>query len=315
MKNYERAEDVKVLYLGTPKIATKPLIGLIEAGFNVVGVVTQEDKIIGRNAKEVAMSPVKKVALKAGIPVYQPHRIKKDFSFANDLIFDVIVCMAYGQIIPSELINMAPKKAINLHGSLLPKLRGAAPIQRSIMNGDKETGITLMEMVDKMDAGRMFDKRIVSIEDNDNYTTLNEKLGDIAKELIVADLLAYVNDKLLAEEQKEEEVTFANKILPEDEHLPLNLTSVESNRYIRGLANEPGAYIIFRDKKLKIFSSDVSDMQIDQGFLKSVNGQLYLGTIDGSLKLDEIQLEGKKRMPASSFTNGAHIEKDGEKVS
>lgn len=315
MKNYERAEDVKVLYLGTPKIATKPLIGLIEAGFNVVGVVTQEDKIIGRNAKEVAMSPVKKVALKAGIPVYQPHRIKKDFSFANDLIFDVIVCMAYGQIIPSELINMAPKKAINLHGSLLPKLRGAAPIQRSIMNGDKETGITLMEMVDKMDAGRMFDKRTVSIEDNDNYTTLNEKLGDIAKELIVADLLAYVNDKLLAEEQKEEEVTFANKILPEDEHLPLNLTSVESNRYIRGLANEPGAYIIFRGKKLKIFSSDVSDMQADQGFLKSINGQLYLGTIDGSLKLGEIQLEGKKRMPASSFTNGAHIEKDGEKVS
>lgn len=315
MKNYERAEDVKVLYLGTPKIATKPLIGLIEAGFNVVGVVTQEDKIIGRNAKEVAMSPVKKVALKAGIPVYQPHRIKKDFSFANDLIFDVIVCMAYGQIIPSKLINMASKKAINLHGSLLPKLRGAAPIQRSIMNGDKETGITLMEMVDKMDAGRMFDKRIVSIEDNDNYTTLNEKLGDIAKELIVADLLAYVNDELPGKEQKEEEVTFANKILPEDEHLPLNLTSVESNRYIRGLANEPGAYIIFRDKKLKIFSSDVSDMQIDQGFLKSVNGQLYLGTIDGSLKLGEIQLEGKKRMPASSFTNGAHIEKDGEKVS
>lgn len=314
MKEFQKPSDVKVLYLGTPKIATKPLIGLIENGFNVVGVVTQEDKAIGRNEKTMEQPPVKKVASKAGIPVFQPHRIKKDFSFAEKLKFDVIVCMAYGQIIPMELINMAPKKAINLHGSLLPKLRGAAPIQRAIMNGDTETGITLMEMVEKMDAGRSFDKRILSIEETDSYTSLNDKLGDLAKETIVLDLLPYVNDELIGIPQKEEEVTFANKILPEDEHLPLTLSALEMNRYIRGLANEPGAYIIFRDKKLKIYSSSLSDLKIGAGVLKVCKGKLYLGANDYSLLLGDIRLEGKNRMPASSFANGAHIDKDGEKV-
>ncbi len=312
---YKNAKEVKVLFLGTPEIAVKPLLGLLENGFDVVGVVCQEDKVTGRGQGQIEMPPVKKIALKAGLPVFQPHRIKNDFDFAKSLNFDVIVCMAYGQIIPLDLVALAPKGAINLHGSLLPKLRGAAPIQRSIMNGDKKSGITLMEMAEKMDSGKMFDKREVLISDEDNYSSLMIKLGDLAKEMIAEDLLPYVNDELVGIKQNEEEVTFAKKILPEDEHLPLNLNSIETNRYIRGLADKPGAYVIFRDKKLKIYSSSVAqDTAIECGYLKCIKGKLYLGVKEGALLLKEVQYEGKKRMDAGAFANGARIVKDGEKV-
>ncbi len=312
---YSYEKDVKVLFLGTPDIAVKPLLGLLEAGFNVVGVVCQEDKISGRGHGQIEMPPVKKMALKANLPVFQPHRIKNDFEFAKKLDFDVIVCMAYGQIVPMEFVALAPKGAINLHGSLLPKLRGAAPIQRSIMNGDKETGVTLMEMAEKMDAGKMFDKRSISILEEDNYSTLMAKLGDLAKQMIIEDLLPYVNDELPGIPQNEGEVTFAKKILQEDEHLPLNLPSAEMNRYIRGLADKPGAYVIFRDKKLKIYSSEIStNVSVDAGLIKCVKGKMYLGTNDGALLLKDVQYEGKKRMDASSFANGARILSNGEKV-
>lgn len=316
MKKYSENKDVRVLYLGTPEIAVKPLLGLLENNFQVVGVVTQEDKMSGRGQGKMEIPPVKKLALKANLPIFQPHRIRKDFSFAKELQFDVIVCMAYGQIVPMEFIDLAPRKAINLHGSLLPKLRGAAPIQRSIMEGEKETGITLMEMVKEMDAGRMYDKRSLPIEDNDNYSSLCNKLGDLAKQMIVEDLLPYMNDELTGIPQNPSEVTFANKILPENEHLPLSLSSIEMNRYIRGLADIPGTYVIFRGKKLKIFSSEISNsLKIGEGLLKPLKGKLYLGTKDGSLLLKDVQFEGKKRMDASSFLNGARIDKNGEKVS
>lgn len=312
---YSENKDVNVLYLGTAEIAVKPLLSLLKNGFNVVGVVCQEDKAGGRGGNQIEIPPVKKLAQKALIPVFQPHKIRKDFSFAKQLEFDVIVCMAYGQIVPMDFINLAPKKAINLHGSLLPKLRGAAPIQRSIMNGEKLTGVTLMEMAEKMDAGRMYDKREIVIEDTDNYSTLTSKMSDAAAEMIVSDLLKYINDELTGIPQKEEEVTFAEKILPESEKLPLNLSSKEMNCYIRGLADIPGAYVIFRDKKLKIYSSEIAnDIKLENGMLKPIKGRLYLGTNDGSLLLEDIQFEGKKRMNASSFLNGARIDKNGEKV-
>ncbi len=312
---YVNAKDVKVLFLGTPEIAIKPLLGLLEAGFDVVGVVCQEDKITGRGQGQVEMPPVKKLALKANLPVFQPHRIKNDFEFAKNMNFDVIVCMAYGQIVPMDFVSLAPKGAINLHGSLLPKLRGAAPIQRSIMEGDSKTGITLMEMAEKMDAGKMFDKREILIEKADNYTTLTSKLGDLAKEMIMEDLLKYVNDELLGIPQNEDEATFAKKILQEDEHLPLNLNALETNRYIRSLADKPGAYVIFRDKKLKIFSSEIVDnISLSNGVIKSIKGKMYLGTTNGALLIKEVQYEGKKRMDAGAFANGARISPDGEKV-
>lgn len=313
-KKYEKNSDVKVLFLGTPEIAVRPLLGLIQAGFDVVGVVCQEDKIVGRSQK-IELSPIKKIALKAGIPVFQPHRIRKDFSFAKDLSFDVIVCMAYGQIVPDEFLSLAPKKAINLHGSLLPSLRGAAPIQRAIMNGEKETGITLMEMVSELDAGRMYDKKAVKIEEDDTYTTLSRKLSELAEEIIVNDLLPYVNDELLGTPQDQNKATYADKILPADEHLPLDLSASEAECYIRALADTPGAYITLRGKKLKLYGAKAcEDIEVPFGVLKPTKHALLLGLKKGVLALKEIQFEGKKRMDALSFMNGAHLLPNGENV-
>jgi len=315
MKTYQKPEDVSLLFLGTPEIALYPLKALFEAGFKIAGVVSQEDKAVGREGK-ILMSPTKRYALSKNIPIFQPHRIRKDYEFANKLYFDVIVCMAYGQIVPMELINLAPKKAINLHGSLLPKYRGAAPIQRAIMNGERITGVTLMEMVAEMDAGRIFDKIEIPIEASDNYSLFYKKMGEAAALLIVNDLLAYLNDELPGVKQDESLVSFAYKITSREEKMPLSLSSKQAIDYIRSLSEEPGAYLLFRDKKLKIFKAQKwnEDVSFPIGTIVKNKKNLLLQLSDGVISLLDIQLEGKKRMDATSFLNGAHLE-EGEMFS
>lgn len=305
---FETNHDVKVLYLGTPSIAAKVLADVIGAGYNVVGVVTQEDKNVGRK-KELEASPVKKVALEHRIPLFTPHKIRLDYSFADNLDFDVILCLAYGQIVPEGFLKLAHIGAINLHGSLLPELRGAAPIQRAIMNGKLKTGVTLMEMVAAMDAGKMYDKKEVEILPSDNYTILAEKISEAASELIVPDLLKYANGELKGEEQREKDVSFANKIKPEDEHLPLSLSTKEALNYIRALSMEPGAYLFLEEKKMKIYHASIysSDVIRAIGELIPDKKRLLVQFYDGILSLDEVQLEGKKKMDAPSFLNGAHL--------
>ncbi|MCQ2773040.1 MAG: methionyl-tRNA formyltransferase [Bacilli bacterium] len=306
---YEKPNDVNVLFLGTPEIAAKSLKAIIEEGYNVLGVVTQEDKPTGRN-KTLEMSPCKKVAISYGIPVYQPHRIRKDFDFAREMNIDVIVCMAYGQIVPHEFLALSKTGAINLHGSLLPEYRGAAPIQRSIIDGKEKTGITLMEMVDEMDAGTMYDKVECVITSIDNYTTLNEKLGDLAAELIKKDLLPYVNGELKGEEQNPELVTFAAKILPNDEKIDINLDSKNIVNLLRGLSLTPGGYFMFEGKKLKVFSAHMFSNEIlgEVGEIIPNKKLLLVQLKDGILSLDSVQYEGKKKMDGASFKNGAHLQ-------
>lgn len=308
---YEKPSDVKVLYLGTPEIAAKSLKAIIEEGYNVLGVVTQEDKPVGRN-KEPQMSACKKVALSYGIPVYQPHRIRKDFEFAKEMEIDVIVCMAYGQIVPHEFLALSKTGAINLHGSLLPEYRGAAPIQRSIIDGHDKTGVTLMEMVDEMDAGTMYDKVECPITSFDNYTTLNEKLGDLASEMIKKDLMAYVNGELKGEEQNPDEVTFAAKILPEDEKVDINMPSQKIVNLLRGLSLTPGGYFMFEGKKLKVFAAHMFSSEVlgKVGDIIPNKKLLLVQLVDGILSLDSVQYEGKKKMDGVSFKNGAHLTPD-----
>ena len=304
---FENPKSVRVLYLGTPEIAVLPLERLLTAGFSVVGVVSQEDKRAGRNGSKLEVPAVKKAALAHSLPVFQPHRIREDYSFAKALSFDVIVCMAYGQIVPTGFLNLAPCGAINLHASLLPHLRGAAPIQRAILEGEKESGVSLMEMVAAMDAGEVYDQTHVCIEESDTTTSLSQKMSLSAAEMIVRDLLPYVNGTLKGVPQDESKVTFAKKILPEDEHLPLGMSCSATNRYIRALAELPGAYLFVEGKKLKIFSASFSsEAKTEVGTLLPTKSGLYLGCADGTLKLEEVQYEGKKRMDAKSFLNGAH---------
>lgn len=284
------------------------LESLFVSGFQVVGLVCQEDKEVGRS-QTGEIVPTKKVALAHQIPVFQPHKIRLDFEFAKTLDFDVIVTMAYGQIIPQGLLDLAKVGSVNLHGSLLPKYRGAAPIQRAIMAGEKVTGVTLMEMVAAMDAGKMYDKESFPLLSEDNYTSVCQKISLAASHLIVKDLLAYANKALPGEEQKEKDVTIANKIKPEDEHLPLSFSVNDALNYIRGLSEEPGAYLFLNDKKLKIYSAHVENNAVIRAIGEVIPNKkrLLLQYYDGQLSLDVVQLEGKKKMPAASFLNGAHL--------
>ena len=168
-------KDYRIIYMGTPEMSAKILERLIQDDFNIVALIAQEDKPVGRKGL-LEKVPTKVVAEKYNIPVFQPHRIRKEYEFVKDLKPDLILTMAYGQIIPQGLLDIPTLGCLNVHGSLLPKYRGAAPIQRAIINGETKTGVTLMEMIDKMDAGKMFAFEECEISSEDNYTSLCEKI-------------------------------------------------------------------------------------------------------------------------------------------
>ena len=306
---YQQRKNVRVLYLGTPAIAVKPLLKLIELGYNVVGVVCQEDKEAGRK-HTLTPPPVKVAALEHNIPVYQPHRIRLDHEWVKDLDLDVIVTMAYGQILPDNLLTTPKQGSVNLHGSLLPKYRGAAPIQRAIENGDKETGITLMEMAHEMDAGRMYAKEIVEIDESDTYTTLCDKLSNAAADILEKYLFDYVNGKIEGEVQNAEEVTFAAKILPDEEKLSLELNKNDLIHKIHALSEEPGGYFLLKDKKFKILNaSSFDDVENEEiGLLSFKQKKLLLQAKGGHIALLFVQPEGKKKMSGMDFASGAHLE-------
>lgn len=308
---YNEASDIKILFMGTPEIALTVLSSLYEKGFSIVGVVSQEDKKVGRKGI-LTPSPVKKFALEKGIKVFTPHRIRLDYEFAKEIDFDVIVCIAYGQIIPVEFLHLAKVGALNLHGSLLPELRGASPIQTALLENRKETGVTLMEMGAGLDDGDMYLKKIVSIEENDNSTSLFKKIGVASSELICDSLLSYANGKLIPEKQKEAKATFTRKFKAEDEYISLAKPRQEILGLIRALGDEPGAYLYYGDKKLKILRAHLTDGKgCEAGELIYTKKTLDLVCIDGLLRLDYVQLEGKKAMDVPSFLNGIHGE--GEK--
>lgn len=290
--------------MGTPSIAAHVLEALINHGFNIIALIAQEDKKVGRKAQFEEV-PTKVIAKKYGIEVFQPHRIRKDYEFVKSLNPDLILTMAYGQIIPQGLLDIPRFGCLNLHGSLLPSLRGAAPIQRAIINGDKITGITLMEMVDKMDAGKMYAFEKVDILDEDNYSSLANKLSEAAIKICLDNLPLYFEGKLVGEEQDENLVTFADKISDEDEKLNINLSTKDFINYVRGLADEPGGYLYIDTKKIKIFKAhQISDEVTSLVGTLIINKNVYLQLKDGIIALDYVQLEGKKRMDGKSFANG-----------
>lgn len=296
--------EYRIVYMGTPRFSAQVLESMIQDGFNIVGVIAQEDKPVGRK-KVLEPVPTKQVALEHNIPVFQPHRIRKEYEFVNDLKPDLILTMAYGQIIPHELLSIPKYGCLNLHGSLLPKYRGAAPIQRAIMSGDQQTGVTLMEMVDEMDAGKMFAKESCPIEDSDTMTSMQQKIVDCSVKLVRNYLLPYLNGEIQGEEQNADEVTFANKILPEDEHVSLDMCVNEFIRYVHALSEMPGAYVLLDNAKLKLYHvhhfSD--DVKYDVGQIIIKKGT-FIQLSNGIVEVDELQLEGKKKMDGKSFANG-----------
>ena len=296
----------RIIFMGTPEISAYVLEGFLSHGYNVVALIAQPDRPVGRK-KILEPVPTKVVAEKYGLPVYQPIKIRKEYEFVKDLNPDVIITLAYGQIVPQGLLDIPRLGCINLHGSLLPKYRGAAPIQYALMNNDEETGMTLMKMVKEMDAGEMYATEKVMISKEDNSTSLFKKMGDAALTLILRELPNYLDGKLPGIPQDESLVTFAPSIKPEEEKLDLSKSKEQLFGYIRALSDAPGAYLYLREQKLKIYRSEIiSDEMLGQvgEIVKADKKGLYLQTINGLLALKEVQPEGKKRMDYLSFENG-----------
>lgn len=298
-------KDYKIVYMGTPEMSAKILECLIQDGFNIIALIAQEDKPKGRRG-DLQKVPTKVVAEKYNIPVYQPHRIRKEYEFIQDLKPDLILTMAYGQIVPQGLLDIPKRGCLNIHGSLLPKLRGAAPIQRAIINGETKTGVTLMEMVDKMDAGKIYALEECDIEPDETYSHLCKKIVDCAIKVIRENLYSYLEGDLEGIEQDENFVSYAEKIKPEDEKLDLSKPTKLFLNWIRGLSEEPGGYVYLNSFKFKIFQAHQISEEVhhEVGYL-TLGKQAILQLSDGEIELDEVQLEGRKKMDARSFANGA----------
>ena len=299
-------KELNLLFMGTPEISAYVFEQMILDGYHFVGLVAQPDHPVGRKGI-IEKVPTKVIAEKYNIPVFQPIKIRKDFSFMDNLKVDLVITLAYGQIVPQGFLDIPRFGCLNLHGSLLPKLRGASPVQTALINNEKVTGVTLMEMVAAMDAGRMYGKKEVIIEEDDNATSLFKKISEAAKDLVLELLPKYVNGELEGVPQDENEVTFCSLIKPEQEKLDLSKDILEVYGYIRGLSDEPGAYLYLDNQKLKIFKAKVANdlVTAEVGTIVQADKHgLLLQCQNGQLAILELQKEGKKRMDYKAFING-----------
>ncbi|MDO4466846.1 MAG: methionyl-tRNA formyltransferase [Bacillota bacterium] len=295
----------RIVFMGTPEIAATVLKGLVDAKKNVVLVVSQPDKKIGRKQK-IEFPAVKQIALEAGIEVFQPIRVKEDYQAIIDAKPDLIITCAYGQIVPKEVLEAPTYGCVNLHGSLLPKYRGGAPIQRAIWNGDKVSGMSLMRMVQKMDAGGVFATKEIQITDDMNSTTLFKLMAQAASDLILEKLDEVCTKDAVFIEQNEDDVIYAPVITKAEEHIDFDQEDDRIVNQIRALSEAPGAYCIVKNKKLKILQAKYqpSNGEHFREIVGMVDGKYAIGLHQGLLLVEKCQMEGKPSMNAKDFYNG-----------
>lgn len=302
---------MKVLFMGTPEIAATILEAIINSKHEVVGVVTQEDKPKGRG-KVLAAPPVKEVALKYGIDVFQPHIIKEQGAIEKlrEYDADIFVVAAYGKILSKEILDIPKYGCINAHASLLPKYRGAAPIQWSIIDGEKVTGITVMQMDEGLDTGDMLFVEEVEITDDDTADSLYDKLSVSGGKIIVEALDKIEAGDVNPVKQDDSKATYAKMLDKSLGRLDFNKSSDEIERLVRGLNSWPGTYTYLNDKTLKIWTVKLTEEPLngEPGTLFNPgDGRLFVNTSDKLLEIVELQLEGKKRMDVKSFLLGYKI--------
>ena len=301
--------------MGTPDFAVKPLEAIIESGENVMAVFTQPDKPKGRGFK-LLPTPVKQSALSHNIPVYQPLSLKKGDDAAEaekimrELAPDLIVVAAYGKILPKTILDLPKYGCINIHASLLPKYRGAAPIQRVILNGETETGVTAMQMAEGLDTGDMLMKISTPIEENETASELFERLSDLGAKLIVDTVKAVKSGSITPVKQDDNLSSYAEMIDKSMCFTDFSLTAAEVHNHIRGLSSSPCAVAYLNGKRIKIYHSElVKNVGGQPGEIVNVNNFTVSCGDGNGVKLAEIQGEGGKRMKAADFLRGNKIEK------
>ncbi len=295
---------MRVVFMGTPAFACNVLEGLIE-NYDVVGIVSQPDKEVGRK-RVLTNTPTKEIGIKNNIKVLQPIKIRNEYQEILDLKPDLIVTCAYGQIIPEEILNCPRLGCINVHASLLPKYRGGAPIHRAIINGEEETGITIMYMDKGMDTGNIISQESIKIEDDDNLETLSNKLSVLGTKLLLETLPSIIDGTNDSIKQDDNLVTYGYNIKPEEEHIDFNKSSKEVYNLIRGLSPVIGAYFMMDGNRVKVFKSRIGNEKYDNiGVINKIykNG-IGISCKDGEIIIEEIQPFGKKKMDVSSYLNG-----------
>jgi methionyl-tRNA formyltransferase len=311
---------MNIVFMGTPSFAV-PILKAVHKYYGVDLVVTQPDKQVGRKRK-IVYSPVKEFALEHGIDLFQPRRIKTDYDEILERKPDIIITAAYGQIIPKVLLDTPKYGAINVHGSILPLLRGGAPIQRAIERMYQTTGITIMYMAPKMDAGDIIAQRSIPILSTDTSEVLFEKLSYVGRDLLLETLPKIVKGEIDPTPQDENLVTYAYNITREEEHLDLSLTKEQIDAKMRAFTPEPLVYVMVNDQTMKIHSLSALDRELshecEDGTLVEVGKEeIVVKVKNGYIALKEVQLPGKKAQSVKDFMNGKgrSLMKEGTKLS
>ena len=311
---------MNIFFMGKPYFAVGTLNALIESEHNVIGVVTQPDKPKGRGGK-MMFTPVKEAAVKAGLQVYQPEKVRdrKFIEILEKLSPDVIVVVAFGQILPKEILELPKYGCMNVHASLLPKLRGAAPIQWSVIDGDEESGVTIMQMDEGLDTGDMLLVKKYKLDKKETGGSLFDKLASFGGPMILEVLEQAQEGKLNPVKQDDSKHTYAKMLSKATGDIDFTKTAVEIERLIRGLNPWPSAFTHIHGKMLKIWEADVLsgeevqkyDMtDLEPGHIAYVDkNKMLISTEEGYLDVKEVQLEGKKRMEISAFLRGYKVEK------
>jgi len=297
---------MRILYMGTPDFAVLPLGKLIEDGHEIVGVITREDKPKGRGMK-VLMTPVKEFALTRDIPVFQPSTLKENAiaDILYELKPELIVVVAYGKILPKYILDYPKYGCINLHGSLLPKYRGSAPIQHAVLNGDKVSGVTTMLMNEGMDTGDILLVREVTIEEDDTSESLFDKLSVVGADLLSETVTAVLNGSVTPCPQNEEEATYAPPILKENARIDWSKTTDEVLNLIRGSYSWPIAYTDSEAGRIKVYSAKKGLARGERGKVLGLSDEgLEVATSDGSITIKLFQVESGKRMSPQDYFRG-----------
>lgn len=299
-------KNLNILFMGTPDIAVTMLTRILDDGYSIIGVVTQPDKKTGRK-QLLQMSDVKIAALQHDLPIFQPVKIKADYHYLMKLPIDLIVTCAYGQFIPQDLLDYPTYGSINVHASLLPKLRGGAPIHKAIMNGDEESGVSIMRMVKKMDAGDVMAQCRVRIDHCDTTGTLCKKLAVAGAELLSKSIPMILDGTALFVKQQEEKATFAYTIQKEEEHIDFHRDVKDVYNHIRALLPVPAAHALMNGKKIKFHNVHMLEKQhaYKAGEIIGYEEQAFvIAALNGVILLNELQMEGKAKVNAKAFYNG-----------
>ncbi len=296
-----------IVFIGTPQIAADCLQALIDVNANIVAVITRSDKPSGRNNK-IVYSPVKELAIKNNLKLFQPEHLSSIYEELKQMNIDLIFTCAYGKIIPNSILELPKYKSINVHPSLLPKYRGASPIQSALINGENKTGVSFIYVTDKLDAGDILFQEEITINDSDNYLTLYDKLSQLSAVMIKNNFNKLFNPSNVIK-QDNSNATFCRTISHEDEKINWTKDAFSINNLLRGLYDKPAAYTIYENLNIKIYKSEVVEQTATSPgkIIKIDKHGILVETGKNCLLLKEIQLPGKKRIEISQLINGNHI--------